>query len=241
LWPNHEAEGTRLPDSPAFAARCLLRAARAATLATQEGGQPFVSLVTPAVAPDGAVLMLLSDLSAHTRHLMAEPRCALMAAGAADGLNPQTAPRVTAVGRAMPVPDPALRQFWVSLHPYAAFYADFTDFRLWRLVAESGHYVAGFASAHVLAASDLASPAQAVAALRESANRIIAHCNQDHADALARLAHAQGAAGPWRMLGVDPDGFDLVQDESVLRVAFDRTVADAAEVRAALVRMLQAA
>jgi hypothetical protein len=55
------------------------------------------------------------------------------------------------------------------------------------------------------------------------------------------LAHRSGAAGHWRMLAVDTDGFDLVQDETLYRIAFDRPVANAEEVRAALLRMLQAA
>ena len=46
--------------TPVQDARALLRAARAGTLATSAGGQPFASLVTPAAAPVGSVLMLLT-------------------------------------------------------------------------------------------------------------------------------------------------------------------------------------
>jgi hypothetical protein len=57
-------------ESTAFEARKLLRAARSGTLATAaDGGQPFASLVTPACAPDLSLLLLLSNLSEHTRHL----------------------------------------------------------------------------------------------------------------------------------------------------------------------------
>ncbi|HET6194599.1 MAG TPA: pyridoxamine 5'-phosphate oxidase family protein, partial [Acetobacteraceae bacterium] len=63
-------------ESPAWQARVLLRAARAGTLATSIDGQPFASLVTPATAPDLSVLLFLSALSEHTRHLRQEPRCA---------------------------------------------------------------------------------------------------------------------------------------------------------------------
>ncbi len=66
------------PAASAFLARTLLRGAVAATLATQQDGQPFASLVTPACGPDLAPLLLLSSLSEHTRHLRAEPRCALL-------------------------------------------------------------------------------------------------------------------------------------------------------------------
>ncbi|MBC7432568.1 MAG: pyridoxamine 5'-phosphate oxidase family protein, partial [Rubritepida sp.] len=86
-----------------------MRAAASATLATQEDGQPFASLVTHAVAPDGALLLWLSTLSRHTRQLQREPRCALMAQAAPAEANPQTAPRVTVTGRAAPIEDPGLK------------------------------------------------------------------------------------------------------------------------------------
>ena len=66
----------------------LIRGAAAATLATSAEGQPFASLVTPAPAPDLSPLLWLSTLSEHTRHLAADPRCALLFVSAADGPNP---------------------------------------------------------------------------------------------------------------------------------------------------------
>ena len=231
-----------MPDDAGFAARCLLRAARAGTLATQDAeNTPFASLVTPAIAPDGSVLMLLSALAAHTRHLRANPACALMVVGAAVGVNPQTAPRVTVTGQAVLDSDPALRRFWVDHHPYAAMYAAFSDFALWRLVPAAAHVVGGFARADRLTAAELLPPAGAVRALEAAAARIIGHCNDDHADALNVLAYQQGHVGHWRMLGVDCDGFDLVSGELVLRLAFDAPVDDGPGVRAALVRLVDAA
>src|SRR5580704_6511330 len=115
-------------DTPAWAARKLLRAAHVGTLATSMQGQPFASLVTPATAPDLAMLLLLSDLSEHTRHLRADPRCSLLVCGAAEGANPQTAPRVTVTGVAETVVDVALKARYLAVHPYAALYAGFSDF-----------------------------------------------------------------------------------------------------------------
>ncbi len=235
---NDDPSPNSAPDL-AFAARCLLRAARSGTLATQSGGQPFASLVTPAVSPDGTVL-LLSGLSAHTRHLRADPRCALLVAGPAAGANPQTAPRLTVGATAVPEPDPALRRFWVSRHPYAALYVGFADFGLWRLAALSGHYVGGFGVARTLAAGVLAPPAQAVPAPAAQAG-ILARWNDGQASALAAVARRAGGAGAWRLLGVDPDGIDLVQDETVMRVAFDRPAVDPDNVGSALARLVQAA
>ncbi len=228
-------------DAPPWAARKLLRAARSGTLATQTGGQPFASLVTPATAPDLSVLLLLSALSEHTRHLRAEPRCALLAAGAPDGPNPQTAPRLTVTGLAEPVPEAeaeALKARWVALHPYAAFYADFDDFALWRLRPVAALYVGGFARAARLAREALLPDADAVAAVAGAEVGILAHCNEHHADALRRIAHHAGGHGHgWVMAAVDVDGCDLMQDETVLRIAWSAPVADAGGVRAELARL----
>ncbi len=225
-----------------FTARCLLRAARSGTLATIGAeGTPFASLVTPALGPDGTALMLLSSLAAHTRHLQANPHCALMVMGDANGPNPQTAPRVTLTGRALPAPDPSLRAFWLTHHPYAAGYADFTDFRLWRLLPGAAHMVGGFARAATLSAAELLPPEGAVQALAAAADRIMAHCNDDHADALNLLAERRGHIGMWRMVSVDCDGFDLVCGDHVLRFAFAAPVSDAPGVRAALVSLVEEA
>src|ERR1700676_1436861 len=116
------------PGDTAFEARKLLRAARAGTLATAaDGGQPFASLVTPACAPDLSLLLLLSSLSEHTRHLRADPRCSILVTGAPEGANPQTAPRVTITGLAEFAADPALKPRYLAVHPYAAMYAEFAD------------------------------------------------------------------------------------------------------------------
>lgn len=224
---------TPVPD-----ARALLRAARAGTLATSGDGQPFASLVTPAAAPDGSVLLLLSGLSEHTRHLRDEPRCAVMVAGAPVEVNPQTAPRLTVTGLAAPEPDPALKARWVALHPYAAFYAGFGDFQLWRVVPKAGQYIGGFASATRLRQADLAWDPAAVQAVADAEQGVLTHCNEDHADALDRIATAHGADGAgWRMVACDVDGCDLARDDAVLRVAWSAPVANAGGIRTELVRL----
>jgi putative heme iron utilization protein len=217
-------------------ARRLLRDARVGTLCTAADGQPFGALVTPACVPDGSVLLLLSSLSAHTGHLRVDPRCAVAVSGVATGPNPQTAPRLTVTGRAEPEPDPALKARWVARHPYAAFYAEFADFALFRLRPEGGHYIGGFASAHRLTAADLMPDMDAVAAIAAAEVGIIEHMNTDHA---AAIDHRAGEPG-WRITAVDVDGCDLTQDEAVKRIAWAAPVADADGVRAELIRLARA-
>src|ERR1700677_4003556 len=92
-------------ESPRWEARRLLRAVRSGCLATSAKGQPFASLVTPACMHDGSLLLLLSRLSEHTRHLAADPRCSVKVSGVAETANPQTIRRVTVTGVAEVVDD----------------------------------------------------------------------------------------------------------------------------------------
>jgi hypothetical protein len=216
-----------------FEARCLVRAARSATLATATEGQPFASLVTPATTPEGDVLLLLSDLSEHTRHLRADPRCALLVAGAPAEQNPQTAPRLTLTGLASIESDAALKRRFLAVHPYAAVYADFGDFALWRIRPGGGLFVGGFARAVRLRQADLRTEAPAIAAAEVD---IVTHCNDDHADAMELLGSGPG----WRMVAADADGVDLADGTRSRRVAFHAPAADPSGVRLALIALLRA-
>lgn len=236
------------PD-PVLEARRLIRAAGGATLATQADGQPFASLVTPATAPDLSPLLWLSTLSEHTRQLRAEGRCALLFTGEPNGPNPQTTPRVTLTGRAEPVEgeeQAALKARWLARHPYAALYADFGDFALWRVVPGGALLVGGFARAVRLRLPNLLPDPAAVAALAAGESDIIAHVNADHADAVAAIAEGllgeapAGAETPWRLAAVDVDGADLFAGDRVRRLHFSRTVATPEDVRAELIQAARA-
>ncbi|MDE2006946.1 MAG: pyridoxamine 5'-phosphate oxidase family protein [Rhodospirillales bacterium] len=215
-------------------ARLLLRAARSASLATTDEGDPFVSLVTPGTAPDLAPLLLLSDLSAHTRHLRADPRCALLAVGTPVEVNPQTAPRLSVTARAAIADDPDLRARYLAQHPYAALYAGFADFHLWRLEIEGALLVGGFARAFRIRPADLRPDKDAAAAIATAEAAILAHCNRDHAGAMARIA---ARPGEWRLVAVDADGCDLACGDIVLRRAWPIPVAGPDDVRAALIAL----
>ncbi|MDB5649626.1 MAG: pyridoxamine 5-phosphate oxidase, partial [Hyphomicrobiales bacterium] len=79
-------------------ARRLLRSIRAGALGTldPEGG-PFTSLVNVATDTDGSPLLLMSQLSAHTRHLAADGRVSLLLAEVGKG-DPLAHPRLTLTG-----------------------------------------------------------------------------------------------------------------------------------------------
>ena len=226
-------------EAPGWIARTVARAARQATLATQAQGQPFAGLVTPATAADGRLLLLLSDLSEHTRHLRADPRCAVLLVGEPPENNPQTAPRVTVLGEAVIDDAPELRARYLSVHPYAALYADFGDFHLWSVHPRSAAFVGGFARAFRLTAAAFAPDPDSAARLQAASADIIAHCNADHADTMALLAGAGTAPG--RMVGVDTDGCDVEAGGVVRRVAWRRAASTADDVRRELIQLARAA
>lgn len=132
------------------AAAVLAVAARSATLATLHEGFPHASLVTPAWDEDGQPVLLLSSLAAHTRHLRANPACALLMLGTATAPNPQTTPRLSLNGTAYPVPAAGVQKRYLTAHPYAAQYAGFDDFSYWKINITVMQYIGGFASAGAL-------------------------------------------------------------------------------------------
>ena len=220
----------------AFEARCLVRAAASATLATAQAGQPFASLVTPATDHGLGVLLWLSTLAEHTRHLLVEPRCSLLFSGPPQGPNPQTTPRVTLTGTAERLDDPALKARWLARHPYAALYADFADFALWRVVPAGALLVGGFARAQRLRAESLLPDPAAAALVAAAEAEVLAHMNQDHPAAVARIArYLGGPDGDWQLTAVDLDGCCLNWGDNCLRLAFSAPVSSIAALRQELV------
>ncbi len=128
-------------------AAALLVGARSASLATVADGLPHAALVTPALDADGWPFLLLSGLAKHTKHLRANPACALLVAGAPATHNPQTAPRVTLGGIAVVSDDPALAPLYLRAHPYAEQYISFSDFHFWKLICNDVRFIGGFAAA----------------------------------------------------------------------------------------------
>ncbi len=231
---------------PGDVVRNLLRRAETAALATvlQRGGDqgPYASLVLLACDHAGAPLLLLSDLADHSKNIAADPRVSLLIDGHRPEEEPLTGARASVQGRAAVIRDPALLDRFVARHPSAATYAGFGDFQLYRVEPEAAHLVAGFGQIHWLGVGDL-DLGPAPAALAAAEGEIVAHMNEDHADALALIAkRILGLSGEgWCLTGVDPEGFDLRLGRSLARGSFWKPVRDAESCRVELVRLTKAA
>jgi len=225
--PAAVANCDAMTTPPADTARQLLRSLDKASLATSLDGRPYASLVLVATAPDGAPLVLISQLAQHTMNIAALPDVALLLDGTAGLDEPLTGPRVTLMGRAAVTDDADLRARFLARHPSAALYADFADFQLYRIVVERAHLVAGFGRIHWIAAAELLPPGIGALATAEAA--LLRRLNETEAAAIALCARALlGREGDgWRLTGIDAEGADLRRGGAVARLQFAPPVADA--------------
>lgn len=228
------------PDSafdPSLAAKKLLREGRSGALATLMvgTGDPYCSLVNVATAADGAPLLLLSTLALHTKNLLADARVSLMLDERKPG-DPLEGARVMLMGRAAATADPTARAAYLRRQPEAEMFADFADFAFYRMTVTRAHLVAGFGRIVDLAPQDVLTDVSDAAALVEAEGDAIAHMNADHAETCRLYAtRLLGAAdGDWTCVGIDPEGLELQQGRTALRLFFPQRVTAPGPLRAVL-------
>ena len=231
--------------SPASTARGLIRGHDRASLATlaADDGEPYASLVMVACDHDGAPLLLLSRLAEHTKNILADGRVSLLYDGTAGLANPLTGARVSVQGRAAVTDQPRHRARYLARHPDAAQFADFGDFAFYRVAVSRAHLVAGFGRIHWIVGRELLPDISDHAPAAEAEAGVVAHMNDDHADAIqlyaTRLLGADGEG--WRMTGIDAEGCDLRRGGEVLRLPFLQSIRNAGEARATLVALVKQA
>lgn len=237
---------TDLPDksemnaSPSIAVKNLLRRALKGSLATldRHNGGPYASLVTLATAADGAPLMLISRLAVHTQNILADPRTSLLIDGTSAEGDPLAGGRVSFMGRVAVTENQSEKRRFLARHPEAEMYAAFTDFAFYRFEIERAHFVGGFGRIVDLKPTDILIEVSQASALIEAEPGIVAHMNDDHADALALYAASatggQQSASAWKMTGIDPEGIDIIGPSGPLRINFPAPIVTPGEARRAL-------
>ena len=249
--PGRTPEGAPQPADfvPKEVARALLRSGRSGTLATldRNTGHPFASLVNMATDRDGAPTILVSRLATHTANLEADGRASLLMAetGKGDAL---AHPRLTVLGAFRPIgredaEEPRLRARFLLRHPKSELYAGFADFGFWRMDIVSAHLNGGFARAADLVAADVLSDHSDASELAESADGAIAHMNGDHVEA-CRLYATQllkAADGPWRCVGIAPEGVELQSGGDAIWLPFPQRVRTPHQLRAVLKQLAEQA
>ncbi len=142
-------------------ARMLVRSAAFGALSVlePETGHPSISRVLLATDFDGVPVILVSQLAAHTKALLADPRCSLMVGEPGKG-DPLTSPRLMIRCRAEQVDRrhkqyTDLRARFARHHPKSKLYIDFEDFHFFKLWILDGLLNGGFGKAFAMAGTDL--------------------------------------------------------------------------------------
>jgi|TARA_B100000315_G_scaffold259197_1_gene314167 hypothetical protein len=226
--------------------RQIIRSARKAYLNTLANpadnsfaGWPSSSMVTTVTAWDCSPVLMLSDIAYHAQNIQADARSAILFDGTAGYANPQEGPRVSVVGRLKKTHDKRLHARFLNRHPRASLYAGFGDFNFYKMSVEKFHFVGGFARAAWINKRKALLAKAEWADIADSEPDIIAHMNADHADALRLYGNKLlGKRGKhWRLIGIDPEGCDLVCGQNIHRLNFAANCTSASEVRKRLVEL----
>lgn len=236
-------------DEAQALAQDLVRTGRYGALAAFESGSghPFASRVAFCPAIDGTPVMLISELSEHTRSVQSDPRCSLLVGETGTG-DPLAYPRITLIGRAKKIErdDPEREQVrarYLARHPKAALYADFGDFAFYAIEIERASLNGGFGKAYHLTRDDLIlSPVPE--GLAEMEAGAVEHMNDDHEDAVALYARVfakRAEEGGWRLISFDPEGYEIARKDEIIRLKFPQPLQSASDLRTAFVDLVKKA
>jgi putative heme iron utilization protein len=225
---------------PRAAAKRLIREARSAALATlmAGSGDPYCSLVNVGTAANGSPLLLISELAVHTKNILADPRASLMFDERKSG-DPLEGARVMLMGTAIETENADASRRYLLQQPEAEMFAGFGDFSFYEFKLIGAHLVAGFGRIVDLKPEDVLTDLAGADALVAAEAEIVAHMNQDHADACRLYATKLLGApdGAWRCVGCDPEGLDLQCERTGLRLPFPQRVVQPGALRVVLKQM----
>ena len=227
-------------------ARTLIRSARHGAIAVLEPGTgaPMASRVAVATDHDGAPVILISGLAAHTGGIEADLRCSLLLGEPGKG-DAMAHARITVACIAERIAKDDARHgriAWrfLSHNPKSKLYAGLGDFAFYRLEPQRASLNGGFGKAFALTRENLLTAGDQLDAIAAAEAGAVGHMNEDHSDAVANYAavfgKAKGDEG-WTMTGIDADGFDLAAGDRVLRIPFARPLADASDMHKTLIAM----
>lgn len=227
---------------PGKLAKSLLRRSRQGALATlmPGSGDPYCSLVNLASHPDGSPILLISRLAVHTKNILADSRVSLMLDERAAG-DPLEGARIMLSGRAEQAEEEKdlLQRRYLNAHPAAEAFVSFKDFAFFRIRPAGTHLVAGFGRIVDLKPEQFLTDLTGAEDLLAAEEGAVEHMNADHREALGLYAtRLLGApAGDWRCTGCDPEGLEMQDGQTALRLDFPERVTDGTALRKMLVRL----
>lgn len=246
--PPIAGDPSTFPADSELARTLVARETRGSLSTVTDDLYPYGSVVSYAVDNVGNPILLISEMAEHTVNARSNPKSSLLlTANSGSENDPLSTARLTLLGQMELVENPGdLRDRYLAVHPYASYYADFTDFGFWRLRVEKCRFIGGFGHMSWVTLNNYKT--SSADPLGSDAPDIVEHMNTDHQEAnllyaqqLASLETATSAS----MVSVDTYGFTLKVETPdaprMARLGFAKPVATSGEARHALIDLLQTA
>ena len=153
--------------------------------------------------------------------------------------DPLEGARVMLMGTAAVTDDAEARRRYLIRQPEAEMFVGFKDFSFYQIALKGAHLVAGFGRIVDLKPADVLTEVADAGVLIAAEPEILEHMNSDHADAVRLYAtRLLGAPdGDWRCVGCDPEGLELQNGRTALRLPFPERVRAPGVLRQVLKRM----
>ncbi len=223
------------------AARRLLRRYYSGVLGTRGvryANYPYTAALPFCTDQQGRIIVFISHLSEHTKAIERDAHVSFTVSPMMPQLRPEA--RATVLGEISANEDPAIAARYLRFFPDNRRFLEIGGFSFHTIEPQHVRLIAGFGSAHWLRGESILAARLPIA---DAEQDIIGHMNNDHHDSLiAYCRHIHGVqAQSARMVGIDCDGFDVRADDTMLRFDFETAIDSAADARAALVALAQAA
>ena len=156
--------------------------------------------------------------------------------------DPMSRPRVTLIGNIKKTLDKNHRRRFLSRHPAAKLYSNFGDMNFYKIEIKTAHLIGGFAQVKWFKKNELVN--KQYLNFTNSEADIISHMNDQHNESIKlylqkfikNLKNTE-KKGSWKIVGIDPDGFDLRKKKLLTRFFFDKEVFDAKKLRGIFVKL----
>lgn len=203
---------------------------------------PYCTFVMVAFDYDCSPIILLSDLSEHTKNINKNNTVSIMFCEEQTFLDyfpkfqrevklnsvisyedPMSRPRVTVIGNLEKTNQENQKKRFISRHPESKLYSSFADMNIYKLNIKSAHLTGGFAKVKWFDKCELTT--DLIDKFSENEFQILEHMNEHHQESIdlytKKLLKVNGT---WQITGIDSEGFDLRSTHSVVRYVFERPI-----------------
>ena len=212
---------------------------------------PYSTFTLVAYDYDSSPILLLSDLSEHTTNIKNNKLISLMVCEEekvyqffpkfkkqfGNYEDPMSRPRITLIGEAKITKDSSHKKRFLSRHPAANLYSNFNDMNFYILKIKSAHLIGGFAHVRWFSKSDLI--CKNFTNFREMEYDVMEHMNSHHKESIDLYSTKilKKNTKDWKIVGIDPDGFDLRKGKNLTRLFFENQLTDAKKLRGVFINL----